>query len=174
MSKFHTFPSQADDWQTISTSNDNAGKQAGVKKLEFKHVLALPSSKATKVYLTWRSCLACWDSTMDASTHTGETAHTSHTYVQQRPAAAPGRSESTGSKHEGNTPHAEPERHRAARQPSAAGARPRDAGERTASTAAATRARVKSRQSDSKLPGRISWAEQIRQIMRASCTLRTM
>lgn len=52
-------------------------KLGGVKILRFQLVLALPSSEAPKVYLTWRSCLACRDSTMDVSTHTGDTGHTS-------------------------------------------------------------------------------------------------
>lgn len=45
-------------------------KQAGVKILRFQLLSAMPRPKALKVCLTWRSCLACWDSTMDVSTHT--------------------------------------------------------------------------------------------------------
>lgn len=44
MSEFQRFPSQTDGWKShtyILMSNDNASKQAGIKKFELKLVLAL-------------------------------------------------------------------------------------------------------------------------------------
>lgn len=124
-------------------------KQAGAKKLQFNLVLALPSSEAPQVYLTWRCCLACWDSTADESTHAGETGHKSHP-IPSLHATAPSsgsegagkalarrkasqRTQSCSDTEQACSPHLR-EHHLG--------------GQGTHSTTAATRARVKSRKPD--------------------------
>lgn len=94
-SELHTFPSQADDWQIVSASNNNAGKVSRCKNCN-STLLALPSSEAPKVYLTWRSCLVCWDSTGDESTHASETGHKSHPIPSLHATAPSSGSEGTG------------------------------------------------------------------------------